>query len=145
MSFEHCQSCLPPTRYPGCHSDCPYYQADIAKYNEAKEEEARQTQERGAYWGARQFKTRRYQRTKRGSEKMKYRQLYVALDHKHAGVVTCVADSPTELAKKCGVAQSTIIRWTFGDCECTVKFLLKLEEITGRPFRELFGECEGRG
>lgn len=31
---------------------------------------------------------------------MKYRQLYVALDHKHAGVVTCVADSPTELAKK---------------------------------------------
>lgn len=42
------------------------------------------------------------------------------------------------------VAQSTIIRWTFGDCECTVKFLLKLEEITGKPFRELFGECEGR-
>lgn len=40
MSFEHCHSCKPPTRYPGCHSDCPYYQADIAKYNEAKEEEA---------------------------------------------------------------------------------------------------------
>lgn len=64
MRFEHCHSCKPPTRYPGCHSDCPYYQADIAKYNEAKEEEARQTQERGTYWGARQFKTRRYQRTK---------------------------------------------------------------------------------
>lgn len=64
MSFEHCHSCLPPVRYPGCHGACPYYQADIAKYNEAKEEEARQTKERGAYWGARQFKTRRYQRTK---------------------------------------------------------------------------------
>lgn len=64
MSFEHCHSCKPPTRHVGCHSDCPYYQADIAKYNETKEEEARQTQERGAYWGARQFKTRRYQRTK---------------------------------------------------------------------------------
>lgn len=64
MSFEHCHSCKPPTRHVGCHSDCPYYQADIAKYNEEKEAEARQTQERGAYWGARQFKTRRYQRTK---------------------------------------------------------------------------------
>lgn len=56
--------------------------------------------------------------------------------------------SQIQLAKECGVAQSTIIRWTFGDCECTVKFLLKLEEITGKPFREpfreLFGECEGR-
>lgn len=39
---------------------------------------------------------------------MKYRQLYVALDHKHAGVVTCVADSPTELAKKCGVDLSAV-------------------------------------
>lgn len=64
MSFEHCHSCKPPTRHVGCHVDCSYYQADIAKYNEAKEEEARQTQERGDYWGARQFKTRRYQRTK---------------------------------------------------------------------------------
>ena len=42
MSFEHCHSCKPPTRHVGCHGDCPYYQADIAKYNEAKEEEARQ-------------------------------------------------------------------------------------------------------
>lgn len=43
MSFEHCQSCLPPTRYPGCHSECPHYQADIAKYNEAKGKEWRQS------------------------------------------------------------------------------------------------------
>ena len=52
--------------------------------------------------------------------------------------------SQIQLAKELGVAQSTITRWTFGDCECTVKFLLKLEEITGKPFRELFGEGEGR-
>ena len=35
MSFEHCHSCKSPTRHVGCHSDCPYYQADIAKYNAA--------------------------------------------------------------------------------------------------------------
>lgn len=64
MSFEHCQSCLPPTRHPGCHSDCPYYQADIAKNNTAKQEEARQTQENDNYLSARHFKTRRYQRLK---------------------------------------------------------------------------------
>ena len=64
MSFKHCQSCLPPKRHPGCHSDCPYYQADIAKPNTAKQEEARQTQEKDDYLSARQFKTRRYQRLK---------------------------------------------------------------------------------
>lgn len=64
MSFEHCHFCKPPVRHAGGHSDCPYYAADIAARSAAKEEEARQTQERGAYWGARQFKTRRYQRLK---------------------------------------------------------------------------------
>ena len=65
MSFEHCHFCKPPARHPGCHSKCPHYQADIAKYNEAKEEEERQTQERGAYLGARQFKTRRGQKLRK--------------------------------------------------------------------------------
>lgn len=64
MSFEHCQSCLPPTRYPGCHSDCPYYQADISKHNATRDEEQREAQEKDDYLGARQFKTRRYQRLK---------------------------------------------------------------------------------
>ena len=64
MSFEHCQSCKPPKRHPGCHSDSPYYQADIAKHNTAKQGEARQTQEKDDYLSARQFKTRRYQRLK---------------------------------------------------------------------------------
>lgn len=39
---------------------------------------------------------------------MMRRQLYLALDHKHAGIVTCVADSPTELARKCGVDLSVV-------------------------------------
>ena len=30
MSFEHCHFCKPPVRHAGCHSDCPYYAADIA-------------------------------------------------------------------------------------------------------------------
>lgn len=64
MSFEHCHSCKPPTRHVGCHGDCPYYQADIAKYNTTKQEEARQTQEKDDYLRARHFKTRRYQRLK---------------------------------------------------------------------------------
>ncbi len=65
MSFEHCHFCKPPTRYPGCHSECPYYQADIAKYNAAKQEEARQTQEKDDYLSARQFKTRRGQKLRK--------------------------------------------------------------------------------
>lgn len=64
MSFEHCRSCKSPTRHVGCHGDCPYYQADIAKYNTTKQEEARQTKEKDDYLSARHFKTRRYQRLK---------------------------------------------------------------------------------
>ena len=64
MSFEQCQSCLPPTRHPGCHSECPYYQADIAKHNAARGEEQRESQEKDDYLSARHFKTRRYQRLK---------------------------------------------------------------------------------
>lgn len=64
MSFEHCQSCLPPTRDPGCQDHCPYYAEDIAKVRSAKAEEKRQTQEKDDYLSARHFKTRRYQRLK---------------------------------------------------------------------------------
>lgn len=39
---------------------------------------------------------------------MKGRYLYLALDHKHAGVVTCVADSPTELARLRGTTISVV-------------------------------------
>lgn len=64
MSFEHCHSCKPPMRHVGCHGDCPYYQADIAKYNAARDEEQREAQEKDDYLSARHFKTRRYQRLK---------------------------------------------------------------------------------
>nr|DAZ15116.1 MAG TPA: hypothetical protein [Caudoviricetes sp.] len=63
-AFEHCHSCKPPTRYPGCHSECPHYQVDIAKYNAARDEEQREAQEKDDYLSARHFKTRRYQRLK---------------------------------------------------------------------------------
>lgn len=39
---------------------------------------------------------------------MKGRYLYLALDHKPAGVVTCVADSPTELARLRGTTISVV-------------------------------------
>jgi hypothetical protein len=57
MSFEHCHSCLPPVRHVGCHSDCPYYQADIAARSAAKEEKRRLTAAKCDWLCARQFKT----------------------------------------------------------------------------------------
>ena len=63
-AFEHCHACKPPVRHPGCHSECPHYQADIAKYNAARDEEQREAQEKDDYLGARHFTTRRYQRLK---------------------------------------------------------------------------------
>ena len=50
----------------------------------------------------------------------------------------------TELAQYLGTSQFTISAWARGDRDVTVRLLLALEEITGKPFRELFGECEGR-
>jgi hypothetical protein len=41
MSFEHCHSCLPPVRYPGCQDHCPHYAADKEKSRRAKEEKYR--------------------------------------------------------------------------------------------------------
>lgn len=64
MSFEHCQTCLPPTRHPGWQYHCPYYAADIGKHRAARKEEQREAQEKDDYLGARHFKTRRYQRLK---------------------------------------------------------------------------------
>lgn len=26
-AFEHCHFCKPPVRHPGCHSECPHYEA----------------------------------------------------------------------------------------------------------------------
>lgn len=46
MSFEHCQSCKPPMRHPGCQDHCPYYEADIAKHRAARKEEQREAQEK---------------------------------------------------------------------------------------------------
>lgn len=64
MSFEHCHSCKPPVRHPGCHNECPHYQADIAARSAAKEEKRRLTAAKCDWLCARQFKTQRYQRLK---------------------------------------------------------------------------------
>mgnify|MGYP007054832270 CR=1 FL=1 len=93
MSFEHCHFCKPPVRHAGCHSDCPYYAADISKLRAAKEEKRRLTDAKCDRLCARQFKTQRYQRLK---------------GQQHAGVVTCVADSPTELARLRGTTISVV-------------------------------------
>lgn len=63
-AFEHCHPCKPPVRHAGCHSDCPYYAADIAKHRAVRKEEQREAQEKDDYLSARHFKTRRYQRLK---------------------------------------------------------------------------------
>lgn len=39
---------------------------------------------------------------------MRYRQLYMKIDHSHAGIPVCVADSPSELARLCGVSLSRV-------------------------------------
>ena len=50
----------------------------------------------------------------------------------------------TELAQSLGTSQFTVSAWARGDRDTTVRLLLALEDLTGMPFRELFGECEGR-
>ena len=49
---------------------------------------------------------------------MKWRPVYMKIDYAHAGIPEYIADSP--------------------------RAFLALEDLTGKPFRELFGECEGR-
>lgn len=64
MSFEHCQSFLPPTRYPGCQDHCPHYAADKAKSDasrRAKEEEYRAIDDLRV---VRRFKQKRLQNLK---------------------------------------------------------------------------------
>lgn len=64
MSFEHCHSCLPPTRYPGCQDHCPHYAADKEKREasrRAKEEEYRDIDD---FRVARRFKQKRLKNLK---------------------------------------------------------------------------------
>lgn len=38
MTNFSCRFCVAPKRYPGCHSKCPEYLAERAKYDELKAE-----------------------------------------------------------------------------------------------------------
>lgn len=64
MSFEHCHFCKPPVRHAGCHSDCPYYAADIAALRAAKEEKAPPDGRKMRLAVRAPIQTRRYQRLK---------------------------------------------------------------------------------
>lgn len=88
-AFEHCHSCKPPVRHPGCHSECPHYQVDIAKYNAARDEEQREAQEKDDYLSARHFKTRRYQRL---SGRLNLRRYYEGLCGKALFLAIWAAD-----------------------------------------------------
>lgn len=45
----------------------------------------------------------------------------------------------TTLAKATGIHGSNISRYIKGDVDSTIRGLLALEDLTGKPFRELFG------
>lgn len=38
MTIFSCKGCVPPTRYPGCHSECPKYLEEKAKHDALKAE-----------------------------------------------------------------------------------------------------------
>lgn len=66
--FEHCLHCKPPVRYPGCHSECPHYQADLEKTREETAMKDAVYHANDDFLTAREFKTRRgrdIRRTKR--------------------------------------------------------------------------------
>lgn len=46
----------------------------------------------------------------------------------------------TRLAEALDTTQSTITQWTLGDREPTILLLLRLKDLTGKSFRELFAE-----
>ena len=58
-AFEHCHICKPPVRHAGCHSECPYYQADLAKNKEEAAKKDAAYHAGGDFLTARGFKTRR--------------------------------------------------------------------------------------
>lgn len=45
----------------------------------------------------------------------------------------------TTLAEETGISATNVSRYIKGDVDVTVRAFLALEDITGKPFRELFG------
>lgn len=64
MSFEHCQSCLPPTRYPGCQDHCPHYAADKEKSDASRRAKEEKYCAIDDFRVARRFKQKRLQNLK---------------------------------------------------------------------------------
>lgn len=50
----------------------------------------------------------------------------------------------TRLAEALQTTQSTVTQWMIGDREQTIMLLLRLEDLTGKSFRELFAGADIR-
>nr|DAV49690.1 MAG TPA: hypothetical protein [Caudoviricetes sp.] len=70
MSFEHCHVCKPPVRHPGCHSECSYYQEDLAKAKEYAAQKEAEYHAGDDFLTARGFKTRRGRDMRRQKDEM---------------------------------------------------------------------------
>lgn len=64
MSFEHCHSCLPPVRYPGCQDHCPHYAADKEKSDASRRAKEGKYRAIDDFRVARRFKQKRLQNLK---------------------------------------------------------------------------------
>lgn len=108
MSFEHCQSYLPPTRYPGCQDHCPYYAADIAKHRAARKEEQREAQEKDDYLGAPVQDAARAETEKiKGAKKMNAKDTAERI----RGLRTSAGMSQASFAAMCGIEQGQLCNY----------------------------------
>ena len=57
--FEHCEKCVAPKRYPGCHDKCPDYKKDRAKYDAKKAELDKKKKEQDEIYRQRETGIRR--------------------------------------------------------------------------------------
>lgn len=51
MAIKCCKDCIPPKRYPGCHSKCPEYQAEKEVHDRLKAEEFKRSRTNGELLG----------------------------------------------------------------------------------------------
>lgn len=75
---------------------------------------------------------------------MRYRQLYMKIDSAHAGIPVCVADSPSELARLCGVSLSRVshaIAQAKADPTRKVQYVSVWTEWSERDYKKYFGRA----
>ena len=75
---------------------------------------------------------------------MRYRQLYMKIDRSHAGIPVCVADSPSELARLCGVSLSRVshsIAQAKADPVRKVQYVSVWTKWSERDYKKYFGRA----